>query len=269
MQSLRAQVSLCHLMNKTMVRSSTMSISSEQELKGMQDAGAVVKDALAAMQEAVEPGVTTNELNAVCGRVFAKYGAVSAPFMIYGAPVNAFVSVNDAIVHGLPSGRKLLAGDVVKLDVTPFLNGYIADAARTVIVPPASKVAKRLVKCAEAAFWAAMKVTKVGSPLNAIGKTVEREVKRYGFSVVHDLAGHGVGRDIHEEPEVLNFYHPQLRQPLTKNLVIAVEPMVTAGRRYVVQRKDGWTVATQDGSLSAHYENTIVVQTGKPLVLTA
>ena len=167
------------------------------------------------------------------------------------------------------AGASCKWGDVVTLDVTPFLNGYIADAARTVIVPPASKVAKRLVKCAEAAFWAAMKVTKAGSPVNAIGKTVEREVKRYGFSVIHDLAGHGVGRDIHEEPEVLNFYHPQLRQPLTKNLVIAVEPMVAAGRRQVAQRKDGWTIATQDGSLSAHYENTVVVQAGKPLVLTA
>ena len=137
------------------------------------------------------------------------------------------------------------------------------------IVPPASKVAKRLVKCAEAAFWAAMKVTKTGSPVNAIGRAVEREVKRYGFNVIHDLAGHRVGRDIHEEPEVLNFYHPQLRQPLTQNLVIAVEPMVAAGRRQVAQRKDGWTIATQDGSLSVHYENTVVVRKGKPLVLTA
>ena len=246
-----------------------MSINSEDELQGMQRAAEVVKDALAAMQEAIEPGTTTNELNKICGQVFARYGAVSAPLITYGAPVNAFVSVNDVVVHGLPNERKLQANDVVKIDVTPVVNGFIADAARTVVVPPASKAAKKLVECAESAFWAAMKVMQVGKPLNGIGRVVEREVKKRGFSVIHGLAGHGVGRAIHEEPEVLNFYHPKFRQPLTDNLVLAVEPMVSAGRRYVAQDKDGWSIATQDGSITAHYENTVVVQKGRPLILTA
>ena len=246
-----------------------MSINSEEELQGMQRAAEVVKDALAAMQEAIEPGTTTNELNKICGQVFARHGAVSAPLITYGAPVNAFISVNDVVVHGLPSEQRLKANDVVKIDVTPIVNGFIADAARTVVVPPASKAAKRLVECAEAAFWAAMKVTRAGKPLNGIGRVVEREVKKRGFSVIHGLAGHGVGRAIHEEPEVLNFYHPKFRQPLTDNLVLAVEPMVSAGRRYVTQDEDGWSIATQDGSITAHYENTVVVQKGKPLVLTA
>ena len=228
-----------------------------------------MKDALAAMQEAIEPGTTTNELNKICGQVFARHGAVSAPLIIYGAPVNAFVSVNDVVVHGLPSEHRLEANDVVKIDVTPVMNGFIADAARTVVVPPASKAAKRLVECAEAAFWAAMNVTRAGKPLNGIGRVVEREVKKRGFSVIHGLAGHGVGRSIHEEPEVLNFYHPKFRQPLTDNLVLAIEPMVSAGRRYVTQDEDGWSIATQDGGITAHYENTVVVQKGKPLVLTA
>lgn len=246
-----------------------MESSQVEKLKGMQHASVVVKEALAAMQEAIGSGVTTSELNSICGRVFAEYGAMSAPLMTYGAPVNAFISVNDAIVHGLPSQHKLQTGDVVKLDVTPFVNGYIADAARTVIVPPASKLTQRLVECSESAFWAAMSVTRAGRPINAIGKMVEREAEKYGFSVIHNSAGHGVGHKIHEEPEVLNFYHPQFRQPLTNNLVIAIEPMIAAGRGHIIQRRDGWTVATRDGSLTAHYENTIVVQKGKPLVLTA
>jgi len=201
-----------------------MSINSENDLKGMQNAAEVVKEALKAMQDALGPGVTSHELNLICGRVFARYGAVSAPFMTYGAPVFAFISVNDAVVHGLPTKRKIKAGDVVTLDVTPMLDGFIADAARSFVVPPASKLAKRLVACAEAAFWAAMRVTKAGRPLNSIGKAVEKEVKKHGFAVLEDLSGHGVGRDIHEEPEVLNYYHPSYRQALSTNLVIAVEP---------------------------------------------
>ena len=228
----------------------------------------MVKEALAALQAALEPGVTPSELDAVCGRVFQNYGAFSAPRLLYGAPVNAFISVNDVVVHGLPTKRKVQAGDVVKLDVTPVLNGYVVDAARTVVVPPASKVSLRLVKCAESAFWAALRVVRAGKPLNGIGRVVEREVQKFGFKVIRDLAGHGVGRAIHEKPEVLNFYHPDFYQPLTNNLVIALEPMVAAGKGAVAKRRDGWTIGTRDGSLSAHYENTVVVQKGKPLVLT-
>lgn len=228
----------------------------------------VVKEALTELQDAVEPGVTLADLDRVCGRVFQAYGAFSAPRLMYGAPVNAFISINDAVVHGLPTKRKLQAGDVVKLDVTPVLDGYIADAARTVVVPPASKGALRLVACAESAFWAAMRVVRAGKPVNAIGTAVEREARKFGFNVIRDLAGHGVGRAIHEEPEILNFYHPDFWQPLANNLVIAVEPMIAAGGSGVAKRKDGWTIGTQDGSLTAHYENTVVVQKGKPLVLT-
>ena len=228
----------------------------------------MVKAALAALQGALEPGVTPAELDAVCGSVFRDYGAFSAPRLLYGAPVNAFISINDAVVHGLPTKRKVQAGDVVKLDVTPVLNGYIVDAARTVVVPPASKAALKLVKCAESAFWAAMRVVRAGKPLNGVGRVVEREVQKFGFEVIRELAGHGVGRAIHEEPEVLNFYHSGFHQPLTDNLVIAVEPMVAAGKGNIAKRKDGWTIGTRDGSLTAHYENTVVVQKGTPLVLT-
>ena len=246
-----------------------MSIESEQDLRGIERAAEVAREALAALQAAAKPGVSTRELDALCGRVFARYGAVSAPRLEYGIPVNAFISVNDAVVHGMPSGYCLRAEDAVTLDVTPNLNGYVADAARTVLMPRAPEVAARLVNCAEAAFWAAMRVTRAGRPLNAIGKTVERSVKRSGFKVLRELAGHSTGRAIHEEPSVLNFYHPRFSQALTDGLVLAVEPMVTAGRGGVRERADGVTIATADGSLAAHFENTVIVRRGRPLVLTA
>ena len=246
-----------------------MSIESEQDLLGMQRVAEVVKEALTTLQAAVEPGVSTAELDRLCARVFAKHGAFSAPRLEYGAPITVFISVNDAVVHGLPSAYKLRKGDVVTLDVTPKLNGYVADAARTVVVPPASARALTLIACAEAAFWAAMRVTRADRPINGIGKVVERKAKQGGFSVIWDLSGHGVGRAIHEEPNVLNFYHPKFGQKLSENLVIAIEPMLSAGRPQLKERADGWTIATRDGSLSAHYENTLIVQQGRPLVLTA
>ncbi|MDQ3398080.1 MAG: type I methionyl aminopeptidase [Deinococcota bacterium] len=246
-----------------------MSITSEDELEGMKSAGEVVAKALAAMKTAVEPGVTPAQLNDICGGVFAEHGAVSAPYLEYGAPVHAFVSVNADVVHGLPTNKPLEPGDVVKLDVTPNVAGFVADAAITVVVPPASKLATRLVACSEAAFWAAMGVAQAGRPLHALGRAIEREVKRRGFQVIWELAGHGVGRAIHEAPEVLNFYQPGNPTKLTEGLVLAVEPMVAARAGRVETRSDGWTIGLQSGNLTAHYEHTVVVTNGKPLVLTA
>ncbi len=245
-----------------------MSITSEDELEGIKRAGAVVAEALAAMKTAVRPGVTPAQLDAVCGEVFAERGAVSAPRLEYDAPVHAFVSVNADVVHGLPTNRPLKPGDVVKLDVTPNVGGFVADAALTVVVPPASKVATRLVACAEAAFWAALSVAQAGRPLHALGRAVEREVERRGFCVLRELAGHGVGRAIHEAPEVLNFYR-QGDAKLTEGLVLAVEPMVATRAGRVTRRADGWTLGVRPGTLTAHFEHTVVITKGRPLVVTA
>jgi methionyl aminopeptidase len=246
-----------------------MSIESDNDLEGMKGAGAVASEALNAMKKAVLPNVTLADLNQLCADVFRKHGAVSAPALIYGAPVSAFISINSDVVHGLPSRRKLQAGDVVKLDVTPFVDGYIADAAITVIVLPAPKLAQRLVACAEKAFWSAMSVTRAGQPLNLIGRTIEQEVNRQGFRVIRQLSGHSTGHSIHEEPEVLNFYEPNEKRNLHEGLVLAVEPMIAARNPYVVERGDGWTIGTKDHSLTAHFEHTIVVTKGQPLILTA
>lgn len=252
-----------------------MTIRSEQDLQGMKRAGSVVKEALATMEAAIEPGITSLELDMICAKVFVKYDAKSAPRIDYNAPVHAFVSVNDDVVHGMPNQRKILAGDLVTIDVTPYVDGYVADAAKTIIVSGSNenskhyKKSKAMIDCAEAAFWSAMKVLRTGKPLNLVGKVIEAEVTKRGFKVIRELSGHGVGRKIHEEPTVLNFYHKRFKQKLSENLVLAVEPMISAGSSYVDTKADGWTIGTVDKSLTAHFEHTVVVRSGRPLILTA
>lgn len=247
-----------------------MTVNNERDLEGMKRAGQVVARTLEVLKAAVQPGVTPAELDTLAGRVFTEHGAFSAPRAEYDAPVNVFISVNEDIVHGLPTHRPLAAGDVVCIDVTPNVGGYVADAAVTVAVPPVSPVAVRLMACAEAALAAAMRAARAGRPMNGIGRAIETEVARRGFTLLRELQGHGVGRAIHEKPDVPNFYHPALKKPLHEGLVIAVEPMVSSGRNWRTRTLgDGWTISTVDGGLAAHFEHTIMITKGAPLILTA
>ncbi len=247
-----------------------MTVNNERDLEGMKRAGAVVAETLRVLSAAVQPGITPFELDALAGEVFAAHGAQSAPRLEYGAPVNAFISVNDDIVHGLPTRRALAAGDVVKIDVTPNVLGYVADAAITVAVPPVSSVVSRLLACGEASLAEAIKAARLGWPLSSIGQAIERTVKKGGFTLLRELQGHGVGRAIHELPNVPNFFHPALKKPLHEGLVIAVEPMISTGRAWRTKTKsDGWTICTTDGGLAAHFEHTIMITRSEPLILTA
>jgi methionyl aminopeptidase len=189
--------------------------------------------------------------------------------MLYGFPKTVLISVNDEVVHGIPGPRRLEADDLVKLDVTLELDGYIADAARTVIVGTGSDVARRLAACARAAFASALAVAKAGTKVNEISRAVETEVRRRGFTVVRGLTGHGVGRAIHEPPSVPNHYDPWQRDVLTDGLVLTIEPIISAGSERIRQDADGWTLRTSDGSLSAHHEHTLVVTRERPIMLTA
>jgi methionyl aminopeptidase len=245
-----------------------MSINSAADWKGLRRAARVARVTLDALERATGVGITTGELDRIAARVFAQHGARSAPAMVYGFPGTVLISINDEIVHGVPGVRRLAGGDLVKLDVTVEKDGYIADAARTVAVGPVTDTARRLLECAQAAFEAGLGVARAGVPVNEIGRAVAAEVHRQGFSVVHGLAGHGVGRTIHEEPSVPNEFDPRQRDVLTDGLVLTIEPMISAGSTRHVQRADGWTLATRDGSLSAHYEHTLVITTGLPVVLT-
>lgn len=245
-----------------------MSIESMADWNGLRAVSAVARKTLDLLARHLRPGVTTGELDAAAARFLAARGVRSAPAMVYGFPGTVLISINDEIVHGVPGGRVIAAGDVVSLDVTVELNGYVADAARTVLVPPGSETAHRLVACARAAFDAALDVARAGVLVSEIGRAVEREVRRQGFAVVKGLSGHGVGRTIHEPPNVPNEWDPRQKDVLTEGLVITIEPMIAAGSGRLVQAKDGWTIRTRDGSLAAHYEDTLVITRGRPIVLT-
>jgi len=228
-----------------------------------------VRRVLEAMRRLVRPGVTTAELDEVGADVMRQEGAQSAPALVYKFPGANCISLNDEAVHGIPSQRALHEGDLLKLDVTVEKNGFMADAAITVPVGNVTKERQRLMACAERAFTKAMLVARAGFRVSEIGRVIEREVRRSGFSVIRDLGGHGIGRTIHEEPRVPNYADPEASQILTEGLVITVEPIIAAGSGRSVTAKDGWTILTADHQASAHYEHTLVITKGAPLVLTA
>ncbi len=246
-----------------------MSVETADELRALQAAGRVVADTIRAMRRAVAPGITTAQLDRIAARVFARAGARSGPQLDYGFPGITCISVNDEAVHGIPGRRRLRSGDLVKLDVTAELDGFYADSCRTVFVGRPRPRAVRLVRTAERALTRALAVARAGAPLNAIGETVQRTVHDAGFELCDGLMGHGIGRHVHEPPDVPNAYDAALHQPLTEGLVITIEPLVCAGAPAVYMAPDGWTVRTADASLSAHVEHTLVVRDGAPLVLTA
>jgi methionyl aminopeptidase len=246
-----------------------MSINGPEELEGMRAAGVVVRRMLEAMKLQLRAGVTTAELDEVGAGVMRQHGARSAPALVYRFPGTNCISVNDEAVHGIPGSRKIRDGDLVKLDVTVEKNGFMADAAETVAVGEITDESRRLMACAERAFAKAMLVARAGFRVSDIGRAVEREVRRSGFSVIRDLGGHGIGRTIHEEPRVPNYAAPEANQILTEGLVIAVEPIIAAGSGRTVVARDGWTVRTLDGKRSAHYEHTLVITKGQPMLLTA
>jgi methionyl aminopeptidase len=245
-----------------------MSIESPNDLTGMKKVGRVVADVLDAMRRAIRPGLTTGELDAVAARRLAFHGARSAPRESYQFPGYTCISVNEEIVHGIPGERRIEAGDVVKIDVTAELDGYIADAARTVLVGDVTPLARRLRMSAIKALDQALAVARAGERVAAIGRAVHAQATRDGFAIARELAGHGVGRKIHEPPDVLNFDSGS-REKLTNGLVIAIEPMLTARPARCVEASDGWTIRTHNRALAVHEEHTVVITAGRPLVLTA
>ena len=188
--------------------------------------------------------------------------------MVYGFPGDVCISINDEVVHGIPGARVLQAGDLVKLDLTGEKDGYHTDSAVSIEVPPSRKQAHELAHCAEKAFQQALPAARAGNHTKDIGRAIEREVRRRGFHVIPELGGHGVGRTIHESPSVPNYADPAARHLLTEGLVITIEPIIAATTGNIVLDPDGWTVRTVDRSLSAHYEHTLVITRGEPILLT-
>lgn len=239
-----------------------------QEIEALKYIGRIVALTLQKMQTEIQPGMTTAELDRLGADFMAGYGAKSAPQSVYNFPGYACISVNDETVHGVPGNRIIAAGDLVTVDVTAELNGYMADAAVTIALPPVSPLAERLCRCTQSALQKAIDRAQAGKKLNGIGRAVEAEVRRHGFTVIRQLTGHGLGKTIHEQPTVPNFYHPRYNQLLPAGLVLAIEPIISSGGEAILTKPDGWTIRTADGSLSAHFEHTVIVTRNGPLVTT-
>lgn len=246
-----------------------MTVQSDEDLEKLRAIGRIVRLSLGAMAQAACPGMTTAELDAVCAATLAAHGAESSPPKVYGFPGTACISVNEEAVHGIPGTRRLEAGDLVKCDVTAEKDGYVADAAVTLRLGPVAPEAEALARCAEKAFHKGLAAARIGNRARDIGRAVEQEVQRLGFRVIRELCGHGVGKSIHEEPCVPNFDDSRCRTRLTKGMVLTIEPIVAAGSGRITQQPDKWTLRTTDRSLSAHFEHTIVITQGAPVLVTA
>lgn len=246
-----------------------MSIKTPEELAGMKAAGRIVRKMLEAMKSAVRSGIATGELDEIGAVIMREHGARSAPAIVYGFPGVSCISVNDEIVHGIPGKRRLRSGDLLRLDVTIEKDGFMADAAETVVVGDGLLIGQSLAACAQRAFERALLSARAGNRVNEIGRAVEAEVRGNGFFVIHQLCGHGIGRTIHEQPSVPNFADPQARQILTEGLVITIEPIIASQSSRAVLARDGWTMRTADRGLAAHHEHTLMITDGEPLLLTA
>ena len=246
-----------------------MTVKSKSDLAGMRSVGRLVALALREMRNAVRPGLTTAQLDDVGAAFLRRHGARSAPQLTYDFPGFNCISVNDEVVHGVPGPRVLAPGDVVKIDVTAELDGFIADAAITVIIPPVTPRTRNLVVCAQRSFRRAMKVAAADVRISELGRAVETEVERWGHSVLRDMCGHGVGRALHEKPTVPNFFSPFTPGRLEEGLVIALEPIISESPTPVIEGEDGWTIRTATGCLAAHYEHTIMIGEGRAEVLTS
>ncbi|GAA3657022.1 type I methionyl aminopeptidase [Asaccharospora irregularis] len=244
-------------------------LKSKKEIEIMREAGKIVAETHEILKEAITPGISTLELDKIAEENIRKYDAVPS-FKGYGGfPASICASVNEQVVHGIPSKNQILKeGDIVSLDIGAYYKGYHGDSAKTHGVGMISEEDRRLIEVTRESFYEGMKFAKLGCRLSDISHAVQAHVEKHGFSVVRDLVGHGVGSNLHEDPHVPNYGSPGRGPKLQEGMVIAVEPMVNAGRYHVKSLSDGWTVVTIDGKKSAHYEHTIAITEDEPFMLT-
>ncbi len=245
-------------------------IKRADEIARMRRAGQVVALTLERLGQAAQPGVTTAELDAVAEAVIRSFGAIPTFYKLYGFPAHVCISVNDEVVHGIPSARQLRDGDIVSFDVGATVEGMIADGAATVGVGEISAEATRLLRVTQEALCRGIAQAQPGKQVRDIAHAIQQHVEANGYSVVRKLVGHGVGRQTHEPPQVANFVNASApgREVLAPGMTLALEPMVNQGGYDVVQESDGWTYRTRDGLLSAHFEHTILVTEGESEILT-
>jgi methionyl aminopeptidase len=236
----------------------------------MRAAGRLVGQVLTELASRVEQGVTTADLDAVAEGLILDAGAIPAFKGYHGYPATICASVNDEVIHGIPSGQRVLQqGDVVSIDVGASLEGYFGDSAVTLPVGRISEDAARLLRVTEESLYKAIERARLGGRISDIGHAVQKHVEAHGFSVVREFVGHGIGQQMHEDPQIPNYGDPGRGPRLSEGMVLAIEPMVNAGKAAVKVLNDGWTAVTRDRSLSAHFEHTVAVMADGPWILTA
>ncbi|MBR2645669.1 MAG: type I methionyl aminopeptidase [Clostridia bacterium] len=245
-----------------------ITIKSAQDIERMRAAGRVVEETLLLLEQSVRIGITTAELDRIADTFIRSKGAYPTFLNYNGYPKSVCISVNDEVVHGIPGKRKLKDGDIVSCDVGATLDGFVGDAARTFLIGNVPQETQDLVRITRECFFEGLKYCRVGYRISDISKAIQKHAESHGYGVVRELVGHGVGRKLHEDPEVPNYYSPRARQRLEAGMTIAVEPMINLGTAKIWQLDDGWTVTTQDGKPSAHYENSIAITDGDPILLT-
>ena len=247
----------------------SVTIKSNREIELMREAGRILAIVHDELEKAIKPGITTKQIDKLGEEIIRSYGCIPSFLNYNGYPASICVSVNDEVVHGIPNKKRILReGDIVSLDAGVIYKGYHSDAARTHAVGQISNEAQKLIDVTRESFYEGIKYAKAGNHLYDISKAIQNYVESHGFSVVRDLVGHGIGKELHEEPQVPNFKQKGRGLRLQKGMTLAIEPMVNMGAYDVWWLEDDWTVVTQDESLSAHYENTVLITDGEPEILS-
>lgn len=247
----------------------SVSIKSEREIELMREAGRILARVHEELGKMIKPGISTMEIDRAGEHMIRGYGCIPSFKNYNGYPASICVSVNDEVVHGIPNKHRILhEGDIVSLDAGVIYNGYHSDAARTHAVGKITPEAEQLVKVTKECFFEGIKYARAGNHLNDISSAIQAYAEHFGYGVVRDLVGHGVGRALHEDPEVPNFAQKRRGIRLRPGMTLAIEPLINMGRADVVWLDDNWTVVTDDGSFSAHYENTILITEGEPEILS-
>ncbi len=246
-----------------------VTIKSEREIELMREAGRILATVHEELKNMIQPGVSTLDIDKKADELIRSYDCIPSFLNYNGFPASVCVSINEQVVHGIPNKKTFLKeGDIVSLDAGVIYKGYQSDAARTWAVGEVSEEAKKLIKVTQESFYEGIKFAKAGNHLHEISAAIQDYVESFGFSVVRDLVGHGIGTEMHEEPQIPNFRQKRRGIKLEPGMTLAIEPMVNAGRYDVYWEDDDWTVVTDDGSLSAHYENTILITDGEPEILS-
>lgn len=246
-----------------------VSIKSAREIELMREAGRILAMVHEELGKAIKPGISTLDIDRLGERIIRSYGCIPSFKNYNGYPASICVSVNDEVVHGIPNKRRILhEGDIVSLDAGVIYHGYHSDAARTHAVGKVSEEAQKLMDVTKQSFFEGIKYAKAGNHLNDISSAIQAYAESFGYGVVRDLVGHGIGEHLHEEPEVPNFSQRRKGIKLVPGMTLAIEPMINAGRADVAWLDDDWTVVTDDGSLSSHYENTVLITEDGPEILS-